>query len=102
MLQRDDVNTVTSMSSLTQEIDVPDVDEWGPSSGYRFCPATGDNVTFSKTYYYAPEVSISVLPSGSILRTPEVSTTISSFSLTLRDKTDTAIQGNYKWHSHGY
>ena len=103
VVQRDDVNVTTRLTSLTESSDVPDVDEWGPSdSTYRYCPASGDNVNFSKTFYYAPEVAIMVYPSGDILRTPSVSSTTTGFSLTLRDKTDAAVQGNYRWHSHGF
>lgn len=103
VMGRDGVNQTTILQSLTQSADVPDVDEFGPTDGsYRYCATTGDNVTFNKTFYYAPEVSISVYPSGNITRTPEVASTTSGFSLTLRDKTDTAVPGNYRFHAHGF
>lgn len=103
VLLREDINQNITLSALTTKIDVPDVDEYGPSNNtYRFCPSTGDNVVFTKVFYKAPNVAIMVYPSGGIIRTPEVSASTASFSLTLRDKDNVAVAGNYRYHVHGF
>lgn len=103
VLQRDDITQATSLDTLTQKIDVPDIDEWGPTDGsYRFCPTTGDSITFDKTFYYPPEVSIMVFPSGSVIRTPQVTASKTGFAITLYDLIGDPIQGNYRFHIHGF
>lgn len=86
------------MSTLTMNVDVPDVHD----SGTVTVTSSGMYVTFSRSFYEKPEISIS-LRGGAVFCTPRVeSVDLLGFFIRLYDSSGSPVAGTVSWKALGY
>ena len=86
------------VSELHYYADLPDVDEFG--TGSVSVTADGADVTFVKTFYQEPVVSVSILSGTGVYWRVDPKDT-SGFTVKLYNAAGTTVTGDFEYHAHG-
>jgi len=103
IVARNDVNDSILVSTMTTNIDVPDVIDTGALQS--FATPTGTFVSYNKTFHVAPAVSITIIDQAGPgnLRTPIITHNVpAGFTALVRDSTDTVVSASGSWQAIGY
>jgi hypothetical protein len=98
-LTRDSLSTSLLWSEFIIKVDIPDVDETG--DGEVTVAATGDEITFTKTFHEPPVVNINITSGTGYAVKFSVNPSITGFTVKLYQLDGTAVIGTFTWSAHG-